>query len=212
MTNKFANWERLEAVISWTGMTINSFALYIGLGRSDSLYHIKRGSFGISHDLADRITSRFPDVDRTWLLTGIGSMLNGGDAYTGAQIPYYKDEVEKLLLNPEEIKPSGYIYLPYTHSAEIVARSLSRAMCDVQCAATDLFLTRYEVEQVVQGNEYVLQVGNQVLWRKVRFVAGEVGKWRLVARDREEYPDMIVDCSDIRQVWRVIARLAVMSS
>ena len=75
MTNKFNNWERLVKVIERFGLSINSFALSLGLGRSENLYHIRRGNYGISEDLANRIISADPDIDRTWLLSGIGNML-----------------------------------------------------------------------------------------------------------------------------------------
>ena len=55
MTNKFNNWERLSKVIERFGLTINSFAKVLGLQRSETLYHIRKGDFGISADLADRI-------------------------------------------------------------------------------------------------------------------------------------------------------------
>ena len=53
---------------------------------------------------------------------------------------------------------------------------------------------------------------NEVLWRKIRHVKSAPEQWRLVAYDRVEAPDIFVNKSDIRQVWRVIARMAILVS
>lgn len=39
---KMDNWQRIDSVIRWANMTINYFALYIGLPRGENLYQIKR--------------------------------------------------------------------------------------------------------------------------------------------------------------------------
>ncbi len=70
MREKQNNWQRIEAVIKWANMSTNYFARHIGLARGENLYQIKRGNNGISLDVADRIVSKFPQVDKLWLLTG----------------------------------------------------------------------------------------------------------------------------------------------
>ena len=74
MREKQNNWQRIEAVIKWANMSTNYFARHIGLARGENLYQIKRGNNGISLDVADRIVSKFPQVDKLWLLTGEGQM------------------------------------------------------------------------------------------------------------------------------------------
>ena len=152
MTNKYGNWERLECVIEWANMTTNYFALHIGLTRGENLYHIKRGNYGISHDLADRIVAAFPEIDRTWLLTGVGTMLKS-EIQDNILIPYYPMEAENYLphFNPYDNK--GHAHLPFACNCDIAIRSLSRAMAEPQCAATELFLKRVEVDDIVQGTE-----------------------------------------------------------
>ena len=56
-------------------MTANRFARHIGLSRAESIYQIKRGYYGISRNMADRVTTYFPAVSKGWLLSGEGSML-----------------------------------------------------------------------------------------------------------------------------------------
>ena len=83
-TLRSEKWRRLERVIKWTGLSINSFALTIGLKRSENLYQIKKGNNGISRDLAELITAKYPSVSKGWLLTGEGEMLIGNKAVTGS--------------------------------------------------------------------------------------------------------------------------------
>ena len=211
MTNKYANWERLESVIRWANMTTNYFAIHIGLSRGENLYHIKRGNYGISFDLADRIVRHFPEIDRAWLLTGAGTMLKDEIA-VGNEIPYYNEEVENVLVNRRSYKPVTRVYLPSVSGCDLVARTYQRAMCEPTCAATELFLKKVDLDEIIQGNEYVLVLKNRsVIWRKMRLTSNK-GVWRLVARNREEYEDILLEHKKIAQAWRVIAKTSIMSS
>jgi hypothetical protein len=94
----------------------------------------------------------------------------------------------------------------------MVVRSKCAAMNDPGTAATDLFLKGVEVSDMVQGNEYAMIVNDTVLWRKIRHVKGNTEQWRLVSRDRDEHPDIIINIADIKRAWRVITRLAILVS
>ena len=85
-------------------------------------------------------------------------------------------------------------------------------MCEPTCAVTELFLKRVELDEIIQGNEYVLVLkDNSVIWRKLRLTANEQ-EWRLVARNRDDFEDIIITQKNIAQAWRVIAKTAIMSS
>jgi hypothetical protein len=213
MTNKYNNWERLEQVLKYLKLSANAFAVKIGMVRSENIYHIKRGNFGISNDLVDRIVAVYPMINPTWLLSGIGDMLLNAKG-EHSSIPFYEGDIEEVLKsdNITNIKSLGRYQLPYQSDCEIAVRSLTRAMALPGNAATDLFLKLVKVEEMIQGNEYVLSLENRVLWRKIRNVKGNSNQWRLVAVDRDEFPDIIIDKSEIRSVWRVMARLSILVS
>lgn len=214
MTNKFNNWIRLKLVIERFGKSINSFALSIGLPRAENLYHIRKGNYGISEDLADRIIERDPEIDKTWLLTGIGAMLKENVVYP-EQVPFYLNEAEDVLHNIENIEPSAHYTVPYRMDCDLVIRSFSKPMSDTISVAQDLFLKRVDIEDVVQGNEYVLILNNsehKVLWRRVRWMPRDASHWRLVARNREDFKDIIINRSDVKAAWRVIARMSILES
>ena len=214
MTNKFDNWSRLLKVIERFGKSVNGFAMQIGLHRAENLYHIRKGNYGISQDLADKIIACDPNIDRTWLLSGVGSMLKT-DVIKSEQVPFYIDELENILPNIDAAEPAGYMTMPYRINSDIVVRSFSKPMSDTISAAQDLFLKRTDIEEVVQGNEYVLILDrptDNVLWRRVRWVSRDNNKWRLVARTRDDYKDIFVNRSEVKEAWRVIARLSVLES
>jgi phage repressor protein C with HTH and peptisase S24 domain len=79
-------------------------------------------------------------------------------------------------------------------------------------ASTDLFLKRITVDDVIQGNEYVVAFGDRVVWRKIRMNKDDAEQWRLVSLDKEAYPDITINKSDIRALWRVIARMSILVS
>ena len=103
MREKQNNWQRIEAVIKWANMSTNFFARYIGLARGENLYQIKRGNNGISLNVADRIVSKFPQIDKLWLLTGEGQMF--ADArQRGMQIPFYNTDVEQHIASLDRLE------------------------------------------------------------------------------------------------------------
>lgn len=209
MTNNDSNWNRLESVIKWANMTVNYFARYIGLSRAENLYRIKRGDNGISRDLADRIVGVFPEIDRVWLLTGVGRMLLSDDD-RGEQIPYYDDDLESALADIASKEPSHYVYMPTINGCDLAIRCSSRAMCEPSWAAMDVFLKKIESSQIIPGGEYALVTQNCVTLRKVR-AANDTESLRLTARNRDDYDDMTIRRSEIAAAWRVVAKLVIIN-
>lgn len=207
---KHACWERLEQVIKWARLSINSFAKSIGILRAENLYNIKRGNYGISHDLADRIIATYPEIDRTWLLTGTGSMLKDAEI-PECRLPFYNYDAESVIARIESLTPTSEINIPYMGDCDFVIRSFSRSMTAPQCAAADLFVKSVQPDNILQGNEYIIAMDGQTLWRKVR-AAEDANSWKLVARNRDESPDIYIDKSSIRRAWRVVANLSVMTN
>ena len=111
-------WHRLERVIKWTGLSVNSFALNIGLKRSENLYQIKKGNNGISRDLATLITTKYPSVSKAWLLTGEGEMFVEQVAASASQagVPYYGIGTAML----PEIAPGAIVILKRWNVESIV--------------------------------------------------------------------------------------------
>ena len=98
------DWQRIEKVVRWAGLSVNAFALHIGLHRGENLYQIKRGNNGISKELAELIVARYPEISRAWLVTGEGEMFAGGIAVR-SMIPVYDTDV--ICLAQMERLPRG---------------------------------------------------------------------------------------------------------
>ena len=67
--------QRIQNLLEYTRLNGKNFAIRIGLSHPDSIYHILRGRNGISDKMAERIIMAFPEVNRSWLLSGEGEML-----------------------------------------------------------------------------------------------------------------------------------------
>ena len=67
----------INKVLEYTGLTPSVFAKKLGEKRPQRIYDIQNGKTKkLSPEIADKITSVFPTINRTWLLTGEGDMLN----------------------------------------------------------------------------------------------------------------------------------------
>jgi len=70
--------EIIQTLVQYKGMTYKSFAESIG-AIAQNLYDIKGGKSDISKKMADKILAVYPEINRTWLLTGEGKMISEND-------------------------------------------------------------------------------------------------------------------------------------
>lgn len=207
MREKKNNWLRIEAVIKWANMSTNYFARHIGLARGENLYQIKRGNNGISFDVADRIVEKFPQIDKLWLLTGEGQMFT--DRLTrGPQIPYYQVDPEQSIRQIDELEPECNVILPMVGDCDCAMCYTGRAMGSVVPPGTVVLLKAVDMDEIIPGGEYVVVSRKFVTLRIVRVVEGEE-KLRLVAGDRENYDDMLLNVSDVIAVYKVKGKLII---
>ena len=209
MREKQNDWQRIEAVIKWANMSTNYFARYIGLARGENLYQIKRGNNGISLDVADRIVSKFPQVDKLWLLTGEGQMFSE-ERTRGAQIPYYNVDVEQGIAHLEHLDAESNLVVPPVGACDLAMCYTGRAMGSIVPPGTVVLLKAVDRDAIIPGGEYVIVCRKIVTLRIVR-AADEEGKVRLVAGDRENYDDIVLNVSDIVSVYNVKGKLIINS-
>ncbi len=207
MREKQNNWERIEAVIKWANMSTNYFARHIGLARGENLYQIKRGNNGISLDVAQRIVAKFPQIDKLWLLTGDGQMF-GGEQLRGVQIPFYNVDVEQGIANIRHLESESDVVMPQVGDCDLAMVYSGRAMGRSIPAGTVVFLKNIERDEIIPGEEYVIISRKIVTLRIVRAADGE-HRLRLVAGDSKNYDDIILNVSDIRNVYKVKGKLII---
>lgn len=209
MREKQNNWQRIEAVIKWANMSTNYFARYIGLARGENLYQIKRGNNGISLDVADRIVSKFPQIDKLWLLTGEGQMF-ADERLRGSQIPFYDVDVEQGIGILDRLEPSSNLIVPPAGDCDLAMSYAGRAMGACVPPGTVVLLKAVDRDAIIPGEEYVIVCQKIVTLRIVR-AADEEGKVRLVAGDREHYDDIMLNVSDIVSVYKIKGKLIINS-
>lgn len=80
----------INKLLIYSELNAKSFSEKIGLERPQAIYDILKGKTkSISLAMQDKILSVFPELNRTWLLTGEGEMLKGesqgsGDGTSGS--------------------------------------------------------------------------------------------------------------------------------
>ena len=175
----------------------------------ENLYQIKRGNNGISLDVADRIVTKFPQVDKLWLLTGEGQMFAEGRV-RGAQIPYYDVDVERHIADVGRLKAESYLVAAPAGDCDLAMIYAGRAMGALVPPGTVVLLKAVDRDAIIPGEEYVVVCRKIVTLRIVRAADAEE-KFRLVAGNRDDFDDIVVNASDIVSVYKVKGKLIVNS-
>lgn len=151
------NWQRLERVIKWTGLSVNSFALTIGLKRSENLYQIKKGNNGISRDLAELIAAKYPSISRGWLLSGEGDMFLSSNQNASTGVPFYgMDVLEAIRLGNKRPEPTYLLNLPMFEECDLAALCLGTAMQPDIPPASVLMLKQVPLSALIPGETYAI--------------------------------------------------------
>lgn len=173
------DWQRLEQIIKWTGLSTNAFAMGIGLKRSENLYQIKRGNNGISKDLAELISLKYPDVNRAWLLTGEGEMFVPGEegknpvpSRREGDIPYYNIDVFRLLSETggewrKAGEPSYTIRMPGFGDCDFAALLAGGRIPDVSSEAVIVLKEVEKENPVIPGEFYLILTGGYMLLKQI---------------------------------------------
>jgi hypothetical protein len=197
------NWQRIERVVKWSGLSVNSFARAIGLSRSENLYQIKRGNNGISRELASMIATKYPSVSRAWLLAGEGDMFLDRGARRSA-VPFFDVDVEKWAAEPARYNAEGNVSIPTVDDADLGAMYFGRAMGEAIPPGSVVLLRRVEPAALVPGCDYVVVAGELAMLRRVRLRAGS-RTLRLLPLDAENFDEVRLDADKVEALYLVRA-------
>ncbi len=189
--------------MKWTGLSVNSFALSIGLHRSENLYQIKKGNNGISRELAGMIAAKYPQISKAWLLTGEGDMFTD-ETVKRASIPFYDADVEKYIAAPQKFTDKNYISLPMIEDAEFGAMYYGRAMGDAIPSGSIVLLRRVTPENLIPGGDYLVVADSLTMLRRVRRNI-DSGTLRLMPVDEVNFDEIRLDESQVRELYLVRA-------
>ena len=197
------NWHRLERVIKWTGLSVNSFALNLGLKRSENLYQIKKGNNGISRDLADMITAKYPTISKGWLLTGEGDMfIEPKTATVDSGIPYYGMDAVVAVQEQELPEPRFFINMPIFNDSDIAALSLGTAMQPEIPPGALVILKKWPIAAVIPGESYLIISPRFKGIRVIRRTEDPM-EYLLLPRNTEEYDPIVIDKNKITKLFIV---------
>ena len=203
MANKEQHWNRLIDIIEWLDTTPNHFATEVGMMRAENIYHIKNMEFGISTEFADRVVSHYPEINRTWLLTGVGSML-AAEAQSGTNIPYYNEDITEILPTIESVAPSGYANLPFAQRCDLIACVSHVDDSNIELS-TQLFLRHVDLSQIGSKMEYILLTYHGVVWCTI----GSVDDGVLSLVNNKTCKELRLESNAIKQAWLVVAKLDI---
>ena len=200
------NWQRLEKVIKWAGMSVNAFALHIGLKRSENLYQIKKGNHGISKELANVISTKYPQISKSWLLTGEGEMLKDGEGSIPKNgIPFYNVDIASVIefhQQPAQ-KPLYYIDVPLFYECDFAALSTSNAMAPEIPAGAIVAIRQHDPAKIFPGESYLVVTNDFSGIRTIRTYPEDPGKVRLVPKNLNDYDEILIDTSEIKVLYLV---------
>ena len=210
MTNRSTakdGWDRLSQVVEESGLTLHSFAMAIGLLRSETLYQIRRGQIGISNKVADSIIAAYPQYNKAWLLTGFGNKYADPSSAKG-HIPFYNCNLSQVI-NIDHIEPESYIFLPMASSADFAIIYHGEDMMPSIPSGTVLLLSKCDHRAVVYGNEYVVVTEKFVTLRRVRNQQSDTlePRFRLEADNPERFDSVTVCVADVLATYAVKARI-----
>ena len=105
-----ADFNRLEALKGYLGLSYQAIAKQAGVGTAQSFYSVKAGKQGISKNMAERIVATWPEISQVWLLTGRGDMLvrpgnnAGHPGGTGELVTIERRLLDTILSQQETIR------------------------------------------------------------------------------------------------------------
>ncbi len=205
------NWQRIEQIIKWTeAASVSAFAREIGLNRGENLYQIKRGNNGISKELAETITNKYPQISRAWLLTGEGEMLPDEALREKVEIPFYKVDAVQYIMYDADLAPTYNISFPLFRGSDFAAFSFSDAMMPDIPQGAVLFFQEAQVSAIHPGATYLV-VSDSFLGIRTLRKEPESTIIRLVPKNKESYDDVIIDEKEIKRLF-VVRGVAVNKS
>lgn len=216
--------DRLLSFISYMGLTKQAFEKQIGLSNG-TVTKTKR----LGDDKIDRILSKFPQLNKVWLLTGEGEMLNFS-VYGGTPTTVVKGDdcvehcdVEEIPVIPRNIcNEPGIDVLQY-----IKQNDVNKSPVVLQFPTTDMWFPVFTdtmspdylpgdkvglyaypqgEEEILNNRTYVIDTRKNglILCRLSRTTDGYIARYR-----NSDYPNDFIRLDDVIRIYKVVGLLRV---
>lgn len=114
----------LDKILIYSGLNIRSLSIKLGFEKPQALYDIHKGKTkSISSQMVFKITSVFPEINKSWLLTGEGDMLNDSGSVSEVITPYNLGKSKEI----ETQEESEIIYTTTLLPMKVMGGSLAMA-------------------------------------------------------------------------------------
>lgn len=201
------SWDRLSFIIKQSGLSVNAFAVSIGLKRAENLYRIKRGKNSISRDLAEMITTKYCNFSRSWLLTGEGAMFVNESVERvndSKKVPFFDHLWIDSEFNGEELPPPlYYIDVPILSNCDFATLYLGESMKPEMISGSIVTLKEVDVDYILPGEIYLIVTDKYSTIKYIRTIESDDASLRLVPRNKEDYDDAIISKAIIRRLYMV---------
>lgn len=195
-------WRRLERVIEFSGLSINSFARYVGLPRGENLYQIKRGNYGISLNVARKVHAKFPQFPLSWLMYGEteSPVMSVGDVSV-VRIPVYKDL--SVLSYPVEGDPTEELVLSVAEAGGARLAVLYAGESSETVSQDWLILLREPDDEIADGRVYLVATEYFYLFCGVYRIDDDPACLRLKSVLQTATEELVIRRENIRVLWPV---------
>jgi len=213
-----SDWKRLEAVIRYTQLSVNAFALGIGLKRAEVIYRVKRGKNAISKDLAELITIKYCNISKSWLLTGEGSMYimepqekSSENEAIHKKIPVYQEMYFNLenILESKNIEPSFFIEIPHLLNCDFATPFCGDSMLPEIPSGSLLILKKINLNMVLPGEMYYIVTNVYSTVKYIRTIENEPDYLTLIPSNTKNYDIMKIDKAEILSLFLVKGIIAI---
>lgn len=92
--------EIIIKLLDYSKLNVKQFSEKLGMKRGQAIYDIMSGKTKrISEKLASQIISEFPEINKTWLLTGDGEMLKNSATAKNHSVSIAGEEIKENSIN-----------------------------------------------------------------------------------------------------------------
>jgi len=202
--------ERIEELLHHFRMEQREFAERCGFSEY-TVSKIKRGEHGISKKAANSILKAFPEVNRTWLLTGEGCMIvdeNNNNLYFAPILPVSAQAgtLDEYTVSVKE-NECERIIVPIKGADWVITISGDSMTPEYHPGSQILIKKINERAFIDWGKVYVLDTCNGTVIKRI-FPADDPNKFKCVSIN-PEYPPFEVSCDDVFGVYRVLLCMSI---
>lgn len=207
------SWDRLEKVINWSGLSIHSFAMHIGLKRSENLYRIKRGSNGISRSLATCITNIYPEINIDWLLSRSNEMFTQIQQSESSQssIPFYPNDIFSTTPLKLNTKHAHHLSVQQFDDCDFATYVVGNSMAPLIPQGATILLKKCDIDNIVPGKCYLISTGDMTCIRYIRTLENNPEMLKLVPENKEAFDEFTIRKDNIENIFAVKCVMTTLS-